>query len=506
MTKQKRRRSKLELKKLPPEERVVAILEDNMGEFGYPELLLRTAVRMWELYYKEHMPRIRSAGGHAASIEYLLIHMHVSGLHVTQQELSERYETTTATISRLSNLMYDFFAELPGDAYLPTYEEEYEDDDGDEMDPDVLSMLSGMAHLLDPEDATPEVFQELLPPGLMDALRQLPKTQETWVGGRRTLDVYMRDPDLHHPDVVLWAEGSGHPVLGQMILPPGLPDPVAVMSLTQAMMEPDMGPPRLPRLVLVANQELVEPLQVCFGELGIAFQFGGVKVLEAIVTLLESHLKAPDESAPEPNYTYSGDIPDDTVGEFFEEMAVLYEQAPWKFLHDSHVFGIDLYRDGYERVAVIVIGGAGQAFGLLVFENIDAFYMMNEASQFFDGVDPSQFQPPPIDVMSIEFERGADLPAPKRQECMTKGWNVVSSQAYPNLEMRERLLMLRPLVTRDYEVATLIVKAMTTFFRKHKANLKKPNPKPCSLELPPPKGSFDLPVTVSYPHPDYNGR
>lgn len=501
MTKKKGRGKGPKPPKMSPMERVSAALEEKMDDFGYPEPLIETALRMWEIYYAEHTPRIRSAGGQAASIEYVLIHFHVSGFHVTQQELAERYGTTPATISRVSNLMFEFFDGVASSMYLPVLEDE--DDFDDEFDdPDVIEKLAGVANLLAQDGGLP--YQELLPPELLEALKELPKTKESWVGGRRTVDVYVREPELYRPDVVLWADASGHPILGQMLLPPGIPDPIAAMSLAQAMVEPDMGSPRCPQTVTVANQELVKPLQDCFGFLGITVKFGAVKVVDAIVTLLESHLNAPEEELPEPNYTHDGAIPEAVVAQFFDETAQLYQEAPWSYLHDSAVFGVDLFRDGYERASVIVIGAAGQCFGLLVFESLEAYMAMTMAGEMFDESDPSTLRPPPIDVMSIEFERGADLPSVKRQECMKHGWTVVNSQAYPNLEVRMQLSMLRPLETKDYRIASIITHAMTAFFQKHKKNLKKQNPKACSLEVPSEKGSLELPVTVCYPHPDYN--
>lgn len=493
-----------------PSNQVEHLLSKEMSEFGYPEPLQAIALQAWQLFYEAEKPQIRSPSAHAAAVEYALMPQFVLGLSLTQKEVAERYGTTAASVSRLSNKLLDFLEGISLESVLSMV-----------MDSDAPVELSALP---DGENiaALPRELEEVLPQAssdggpaaagetetsllsdvLLERVKRLPQTKENWAGGRRRLNVYISDPEPRRPDVLLWADASGHPVLGQMIVEADAPPDIIVVALVRTMLEPVMGEPRRPSRLSVANEALVPVLREALEPLGIKVVFGSTKVLDALVTLLETHLNTYEEGEEPPNYTHDGRIPAEEVATFFDAAAQLYEEAPWEYAYDNHVLAVDLHRWGMERVTISIMGAAGQCFGLLVFRNIKDYLALEVAGRARQFLQAEEVEPPPIDLVSIEFERGAELHSSQRQEVLANGWEVAAPHAFPTLQVIESYRFVRPLTTNDYRIGTAICLAVTAFVRKHKELFKKKNPKTTRVRVSLPYTSETKPVTVLYPHPD----
>jgi hypothetical protein len=91
--------------------------------------------------------------------------------------------------------------------------------------------------------------------------------------------------------------------------------------------------------------------------------------------------------------------------------------------------------------------------------------------RFLESVERRDSPGEPIDlgttILSLNFERAADLSAPMRREAAEHGWPVAGPAAYPWVQHRDRDGMLRPLSERDVRVASSCARAVATFFFKY---------------------------------------
>ena len=104
------------------------------------------------------------------------------------------------------------------------------------------------------------------------------------------------------------------------------------------------------------------------------------------------------------------------------------------------------------------------------------------------------------DWLSLNFERGGDLPASTRREALAHGWPVAGPEAYPLLLHVERDGGSRPLVPRDYQIATLAASALHRFFDVHRARFEDFEVEQVSEGYYIP--IIDLEVHLTFPYPD----
>lgn len=121
--------------------------------------------------------------------------------------------------------------------------------------------------------------------------------------------------------------------------------------------------------------------------------------------------------------------PDESIGRLFEAAAAFHRASPWRRLSDSELLEIDV-ADGDVWTAA-VLGGAGQEFGLALYEYLDDLELTATPFDAPGG-------PPPLDelvgrVLSLTFDAAEEIPREMRKEVAGKGWPVASPSAYPVL-------------------------------------------------------------------------
>jgi hypothetical protein len=153
------------------------------------------------------------------------------------------------------------------------------------------------------------------------------------------------------------------------------------------------------------------------------------------------------------------------VGALFEAARLLYSVAPWKTASDDQILRMDIPQLGVEGACLSIIGALGQSLGFVVFPTLAGF----EAFQEVAG--KSSRSEGPIDLgttmLSLTFERGADVPASLRREVAEHGWPLAGPHAYPRVDHRERDGLGRPLTDRDLRFVSAIASSLGAFFRKH---------------------------------------
>lgn len=281
-----------------------------------------------------------------------------------------------------------------------------------------------------------------------------------WVGGRRRSPFYVMEAPPYRPDIVLWMELPSNLVLAMDTVHPDEEPLALARTLTAAMRQPLVGPPRRPRSVRVADEnDAAEARAALFGS-DIEVIVAPAPELDALFEQMAADLGGV-EGDEEPSYLEGGRVSPEVVAELFAAARALYAMAPWKQLDDDQTLRLGIPALGVEGACVSIIGALGQNRGLVIFPSAVAYQTFVAAAG--DGLRPAA----PVDLgtttLSLTFEPATELPAGMRREALEHGWPVAGPGAYPRVEHRDRDGVPRPLAEREVEIATRCALALVGF-------------------------------------------
>lgn len=304
-------------------------------------------------------------------------------------------------------------------------------------------------------------------------LRSRAKRRE-WIGGRFTAPMYVTDGEPYRPQITLWIELPEPLVVGFLLEDPREPTPIA-QTLHEAMRRPMVGAPRKPARVRVADALQAAELRASMPDLDVAV--APTPELELVGQELVEHLleSAPEEDDAE-SYLEGGRVPAAAVARLFEAARLLYGVAPWKTVSDDQVLRVDAPQLGVEGVCLSIIGALGECFGFVLFPSLEGF------EAFQEGVEAEPPVEGPLDLgtslLSLNFERGADLPTSMRREIAEHGWPLAGARAYPCIVHREPDGLLRPLTERDVRLVSAVATSLAAFFVKHGSGMARAEHEP----------------------------
>ena len=310
-----------------------------------------------------------------------------------------------------------------------------------------------------------------------------------WVGGRLVSPFYITEGVPYRPEIILWLELPKNVVVFSFVVDPKEPPVSLGKSLLEAMRSPMVGPPRQPARVRVCDAGLAS-------ELGDAAK--DVEVVVAPTPELDKLLRLMAQSMPEqrePSYFEDGRVSAEAAGKLFDNARMLYEIAPWKSIADTEVLRIDISQLEVEGACLSIIGGLDESFGFVIFPSFEALKRF---------VSIGEKEPPPegpVDLgtstFSLNFERGADVPASMRREVAEYGWPVADSKAYPRVQVLDRDGVLRPLTERDVRIAAACALSLTRFFIKHGSLFEREVTQPICESF---FDENDLEVRITFPY------
>jgi hypothetical protein len=287
-----------------------------------------------------------------------------------------------------------------------------------------------------------------------------------WVGGCLSPPFFITDRDEpYRPGFVVWMDVSDGLVLGQDVVAPEDAEGAVGRALLAAMARPLAGPPRRPDRIRVADARLADEVRAALGD-DTPVAIAPTPELDA---LLERMLESMSQEGGDDGESYfeDGRIPPAAVAELFRSADLLYGLAPWKVATDDQVLRMDIPALGVEGACVSIIGNLGESLGVLIFPSLAGYEAFGEAGdELARGGSPGDFG---TDLLSLGFERGADLPLGMRREVAEHGWPVADANAYPRVERRERDGASRPLVERDVKIASACATSLSAFFAQHRS-------------------------------------
>ncbi|MEJ2726385.1 MAG: hypothetical protein P8175_17440 [Deltaproteobacteria bacterium] len=280
-----------------------------------------------------------------------------------------------------------------------------------------------------------------------------------WVGGRLISPFYIAEDVPYRPEIILWLELPENFVVFSRALDPAEPHYSLGKSLLEAMNAPMIGPARKPARIRVCDAQLA-------AELGDAA--GSIEVVVGPTPELDKLLRFLAESMPgqkKPSYFEDGRVSPEAVGKLFRSAGMLYKIAPWKAVSDTEVFRLDIPDFEVKGACLSIIGSLGESLGFVIFPSLEGFERFVSIGE--KGLPPEG----PVDLgtstLSLNFEKGADVPASMRREVAENGWPVADAKAYPWVQLRDRDGVPRPITERDVRIAAACALSLTSFFIKH---------------------------------------
>jgi hypothetical protein len=282
-----------------------------------------------------------------------------------------------------------------------------------------------------------------------------------WVGGRLTTPFYITEDDPYRPVVVLWLELPDDLVVGYRLIGPKEPPGSFGETLLGAMASPMAGPPRRPARIRVADGRLAAEVQETAPDIDVVV--APTPELDQVLQLMAESMPAEDHDGM--SYFEGGRISAEAVNSLFYAARLLYDISPWKAAADSQVLRLDIPALGVEGACVSIIGALGESLGFIVFPSYLGFERFCRVAEMRG---PSGG---PLDLgsttLSLNFERGADLPPSMRREVAEHGWPVADPTAYPLVRHMDRDGVLRPLTEHDIRVVSACATSLGTFFLRH---------------------------------------
>jgi hypothetical protein len=283
-----------------------------------------------------------------------------------------------------------------------------------------------------------------------------------WVGGRLTSPFYIIEDGPHRPEMDLCLELPEGIVVGFDVLDPSGPGQSFAETLKKIMESPMAGPPRRPDRIRVADDQLADEIREAMPDMDV--DVAPTPELDEIIMHMKNNL--PEEDPAGMSYFEGGAIYPDTIGFLFKAAELLYNTAPWKSVYDSDVFRLDIPELGVEGACLSVIGAVEDIPGFMIFPSYRGYQNFRNLAK--EGIPPSGPVNMGTELLSLNYERGADLPEAMRKEAARHNWPVAGPDAYPHVTNLESDCMHRPLTENDILIVSHCALSLTSFFVKHR--------------------------------------
>lgn len=119
-------------------------------------------------------------------------------------------------------------------------------------------------------------------------------------------------------------------------------------------------------------------------------------------------------------------LPEETVAGLFQAAAGFHRAAPWTTLANLDV--LEAVMPAGSRWTAVVLGNAGQEFGLGLYSEPDDLWSM-----IAEGDDSTAFHDLRGRVISLDLAAGAECHRAMRREIAAAGWEVAGPGAYPRI-------------------------------------------------------------------------
>ncbi|MGD1896865.1 MAG: hypothetical protein ACFB16_07920 [Phormidesmis sp.] len=296
-------------------------------------------------------------------------------------------------------------------------------------------------------------------------LSQLPRLTSVWECDRRPLPpagTALDDSgELVEGDCILWVDSLQGVVRGLNVVPKETGHEAIVRTLLQAIETPQgRVEPARPRKVVVRDREIQFFLRGALQALDIPVEH--TPELPIIDEVFEK-LQAPE--IPQPK------LPEAFENILLEKSALLWQDAPWKYLSEQEILAIELNRWEIDTLYLSILGLAGMEYGLLFYRELESLkqfrHKLRHSDDFSDGMQQAFLEQNCLFINFNPAEGVIPLPVFKSVEAQHEATAGHASVGYEFGSLHP-LEGLRSQLAEE-EAASLVVtlEALHRFFKKH---------------------------------------
>jgi hypothetical protein len=313
-----------------------------------------------------------------------------------------------------------------------------------------------------------------------------------WVGAVTRPPFSVRESgEVVTPELLVWMEVRSELVVGQHVTLAGTVQANLGSLLVSSIEAPLIGLPRCPSRVRVASSQEAESVRAALPDMQVTV--APVPEIDQLVDMMAASFAAQSSGDPF-DYLSLLDTTPAVVCSFFDASADLWTVAPWRAASDSAVLRIDAPSIGISGACLSIIGALGENFGFVLFPSSeDLLEHLEEASLLELGAEAdfgSSF-------ISLNFERGADLPKPARRKIARHRLEVAAPDAHPMVMSVNRNRELLAPDARDLIVLTACARGLVAFYAQHHELFFEYQATPTTLQLTTEEG---VELRVSGPH------
>jgi hypothetical protein len=291
-----------------------------------------------------------------------------------------------------------------------------------------------------------------------------------WIGGRYTFPAEIREgKEVFRPECIIWFEMPDGLLVSSTVIDPRHPVTLAE-TLSEAMLRPEVGPPRRPARIRVPDEAMANELRM---------QIHGIPIAVAPVPELDAtfaELCATAEKESNPTYLDDGATSPAIVARLFAVASRLFHAAPWHRASERQIIGVDIPAFDIHGACLSIIGAAGESLGLLLFRSIADF--MAFAARLVRESDTDADDE--IALRSLSFDRKKDLPPSLMREIREHRWPIAGNRAYPTVICLDDERTPIQATEHDFRIMTACTQAFLSFFERHDDVFDTDEPEPAA--------------------------
>lgn len=275
-----------------------------------------------------------------------------------------------------------------------------------------------------------------------------------WVGGRVLAPLFVGEDAPYRPVLELWV-ANGYIVHFELHDPN---EPIAPVSkeLREKLLYPPIG--GKPRRLRLSDEGWAAQVR---RELpGLDVVSGPTPELEGPLDELTSRMQ--DES---PASYLEDRLSAEDMAALFTAADALYRLEPWKILDDDQLIEVNIPELDVQGACLSIIGALGESYGMILFASLTDYERMLEIAEELETT--GDVRETDLVMTSLNYERGADLPASLRREVEKYGWPVAAATAYPIVEHRGLDGSARAVTPRELHVITACIESLVSTLEQH---------------------------------------
>ena len=296
-------------------------------------------------------------------------------------------------------------------------------------------------------------------------LSQLPRLTSVWECDRRPLPqagaLIDKGADPVEGDCILWVDSLQGIVRGLNVVPKETGHEAIVRTLLQAIEAPQgRVEPARPRKVVVRDREIQFFLRGALQALDIPVEYA--HELPIIDEVFEKLHSAEGQSEK---------LPDALEETLLAKAALLWQDAPWRYLSEQEILAIELNCWEIETLYLSILGLAKMEYGLLFYRDLDSLkqfrHKLLHSDDFADGMQQAFLEQNCLFINFNPAKGVIPLPVFKSAEAERQAMTSNGSVGYEFGSLHPLEGLRSQLAAEEAASLIVVLEALHRFFKKH---------------------------------------